>query len=398
MHYPGQQPSSDHGRYHVVAADPISVPRVPPNDPMEVDFFGPPPDTNAPDPQKRKQLAEASDESAAKRARVDDPGANANPDPNPNPPVNPAQPPAPPPAPDVDFVGIMDVGQGNCNLLVKNGQPQAYFDVGFPPHRMVPSAPAGVNGKAAPAPPKRGPITQNSTNSLYIVLSHWDWDHYQLAEQWPALKALPWYVPAQPGKGPKARGFFEALPNKFVVDNAMTLPMIGVIRCHPGNLPRSAILNNSGLAIATKARLPAAGADNRVVLLPADASMQSLQGPRPASIGALTAVHHGSRRNRAADNLPNPAVAGQGRIVYSYGILPDGEHTYGFPTLEALNNWRAAGWTTERSTAQGGNITDGSQPTPYPLLNRGNVRIAAAGALDGAYANTAFHDFGHVLD
>ena len=161
-------------------------------------------------------------------------------------------------------------------------------------------------------------------------------------------------------------------------------------------------MNNSGLAISAEIKLPANSDDNRVMMMPADASFRSIpvvaMPVTMANMAGLVAVHHGSRANYAADDLPVAAIGpGQGRLIYSYGIKPDGTHTHGFPTQEAMGKYDAAGWGMKRSTAQGNAITEGGQPTPYPLLLRGNMAIGG-GPLAGEYANTAFGAFADRLD
>ena len=412
--FPSDPPPADnYGPYYIAGpATPLSMPQIAPDDAGMVDFHGPPPGGGEAAGDKRKcaALADAyGGAPAAKRARLPDPGPGAAPNPIPHPPVNPANPARPvPPAAQVDLVGVMDVGQGNCNLLVKDGQPLAYFDVGFPPPGKGPSAPPTVQS-GAQSPPC-GPIVQNSTNDLFVVLSHWDWDHYQLGAQWPALKALQWLVPGQ-ARGLKANEFLVSLGNKahvYAANFPPTFPIaenalkFTLYRCNAAGLPRSAIMNNSGLAISAEIKLPANSDDNRVMMMPADASFRSIpvvaMPVTMANMAGLVAVHHGSRANYAADDLPVSAIGpGQGRLIYSYGIKPDGTHTHGFPTQEAMGKYDAAGWGMKRSTAQGNAITEGGQPTPYPLLLRGNMAIGG-GPLAGEYANTAFGAFADRLD
>src|SRR6185369_5055896 len=76
------------------------------------------------------------------------------------------------------FVGVLDVGQGNCNALYNNaGEAFVYYDFGFP-----------TNSKKGSAP---NPITVPCLcNNPLIVISHWDADHYALSRRYPECYKL----------------------------------------------------------------------------------------------------------------------------------------------------------------------------------------------------------------
>src|SRR5439155_22530634 len=75
---------------------------------------------------------------------------------------------------------------------------------GFPTRFCTSSAPAALG--------TYGPITQNTTNNLLVILSHWDWDHWNLGSRVGALAQLRWLVPVQP-MGPTATRFSATLVN-----------------------------------------------------------------------------------------------------------------------------------------------------------------------------------------
>jgi hypothetical protein len=103
-------------------------------------------------------------------------------------------PPLPPPPPPVSAVGVMDIGAGNCNLLfAQNMQPITYYDVGYPLWFYFSSAPDNLRL----GPNWLGPILQNATLNLNIVLSHWDRDHWRLGRL-ANLQNLAWLYPGQP--------------------------------------------------------------------------------------------------------------------------------------------------------------------------------------------------------
>src|SRR5947209_5239343 len=49
-------------------------------------------------------------------------------------PLSAAAPEAPAPmlVPNVQSVGVMDIGQGGCNMLIQGNEPLFYFDIGYP--------------------------------------------------------------------------------------------------------------------------------------------------------------------------------------------------------------------------------------------------------------------------
>jgi len=298
-------------------------------------------------------------------------------------------PPAPPP---ISGVGIMDVGQGNCNMLIaQTGNIWAYYDVGYPLWFYISSLPGNMRFAA---PGYQGPIVQSNiaNNPLQIYLSHWDWDHWRLGGLDPGLQLLDFTFPNQP-IGPTAANFLAGLPNarKHMI-NAGTPPFAGpgnsaLYCCFPPgpNVPIAMIINNTGLAMSVPTRLPAINTTLHDIVLTGDANFNSVPLPAnvTANIAGITAVHHGSDNHGAADNLVGPinALGNQGYIAYSYGITTGGNHAYGFPVPAAVAKYQAANWSYARSTAEGANINVG--PTAH-----GNIQMGAAVVI--AQAGTAF--------
>ena len=336
------------------------------------------------------------------------------PPPPPQPPQQPQQlvppPPPPPPPPPFSAVGVMDVGQGGCNMLI--GQPAGggnvvdittYFDIGFPINRYRSSAPTTLvpaNGGVI-NPNYLGPILQNQTGNLNVVLSHWDWDHWKLG-QIANLQNLTWTVPAVPIGG-AAAAFFGLIPNANV--NVWAGPGVLQVngyelhRCVPAaGMTAPVIKNNNGIAMIVELCVPIADPNPHRFVMTADANFTSVPGlgPNPPNISVLAAVHHGTVLNGATVQIPPPVAPYQatGRLVYSYGINDDLEHCYGFPFAAAVTNYTNAGYTVQVSTAEGVNIN--GQPTTR--ANRGNVRVGnQAYQLNVAYANTAFAAFPNTL-
>lgn len=385
------------GAHRIARARMISMPQV---NGGKVEFFGSPPGEE----ELRESLSDGprgtlgaqtrgmkralqDTVGARKRARRDPPAAGAA----------------------VSSIGVMDVGQGNCNLLFEGTEPLAYFDIGSPLTFYLASAPPQIF-KAA-----HGPITHKTgPGELRVVLSHWDWDHWRLAAHFNQLREVPWMIPAQPA-GPLALNFREELrtveevgaPDPAEMTNRaaggpINMPQAGftVHHCWPpaGSSP-AMVMNNSGLAISVPIRLPAADPAEHKMLLTGDANFTSLPLlatlPNPPITG-ITAVHHGSRSHGASTGLvpPAAAIAGAGRIAYSSGRFPNGWHPYNFPHPEAVTNYRNAGWTDEVSTAEGDRINAVPPAAPGP---RGNIRFGDQTALPDCYAPTAFADFPNHL-
>ncbi len=310
-----------------------------------------------------------------------------------------AQPGPPQPLVRTTSVGVMNVGQGNCNMLIDQDHPVAYYDTGLPLWFYSETAPEPLRENVPGTP--SGPITQNATNNLRVVLSHWDWDHWYLARRWPALQQLPWTVPEQ-AMGARAHNFFNNLPilptvipaGNQALEFPAGSPYYRICRCHPiPALPAAAFLNNTGLAVVARATLPA----NVVsyVLLTGDANHSSLPpGWRGmTSVAGITAVHHGSNAHGAPEQLvpPRANLVQGGRIAYTYGLTEGKYHPYGFPAPAAVESYQQAGWgagQSENSTPQGSNINEDQL-----LAQRGNIRMGDQTELNQQYNNTAFFEF-----
>jgi hypothetical protein len=301
----------------------------------------------------------------------------------------------------VSGIGVMDVGQGNCNMLIANAPLSgggadviAYYDVGYPLWFYANTLPNTMRfGNAQ----YRGPIPNNQNGNLSVVLSHWDWDHWRLGRI-AQLNNLAWTVPRQPF-GPVAANFLNTIGNANTI-NAGGPPQIGpgnswIYRCRPNPpYPVAMIINNTGLAMSVPVDLPSNIGVIYNYVLTGDANFDSVPLP-PAvqnNITGIVAVHHGSNAHGAAQNLPAP-VANPGRIAYSYGVGPNnGNHAYGFPVQQAVTAYQNAGWSRENSTAEGQNINNNGQ------AGRGNVQLGVNVALLAAYTNTAFANFPNQLN
>ncbi len=338
--------------------------------------------------RKRKRSIDYTFLPVAKRAKVE-----AAPLP-PVPPVPIVPPPPPPPPPVTSGVGVMDIGIGNCNMLVNQaGDVIAYYDLGYPLWFFLSTLPANMRFGN---PAYTGPVLQNANGTLEVVLSHWDWDHWRLGHV-AGLNVLPWTVRMIPA-GPSALNFFNTIPlaNRNVLGGgAGAAPVAGpggstIYYTNPvGAVIPAVIMNNTGLALSVPTNLPVADLIQHQIVMTGDANFNFVPMPPVVSgnITGIVAVHHGSNAHGAAGPpLPNPVIpyALTGRIGYSYGITGGGGHAYGFPVAAAVASYQGAGWNNEMSTAEGAAINAGG------VAGRGNIRIGAQVALLPAYNGTAF--------
>jgi hypothetical protein len=281
-------------------------------------------------------------------------------------------------------IGVMDVGQGSCNLIYDaEGNPRFYFDVGCP---------KGMYGASANSPIlSPGPCVGNG-HLTTIILSHWHDDHFNMAllsDNYLHLRGLLWIMPNQPF-GPNAAGLFNSIQpaNRFVwpLGQSMRRGDIIIIGCARAAGIPARDMNNSGIAIVIQID-PVNG---RYALLPGDASFQSIPYRPQGTIVWMTAPHHGSKTHLVPAHIP---VAGgiQTRIAISYGIMPTtGRHPYKHPSPVAIAAYQAS---TILETAED-HPNSGNPPVPP----RGNISMCnnAPVQLCGV-ANCPFHNFPKVL-
>ncbi|MCH9684100.1 MAG: hypothetical protein K0V04_21885 [Deltaproteobacteria bacterium] len=109
------------------------------------------------------------------------------------------------------IVAAFDIGQGSCNALIgADGHVQAFFDFGY-----------STNGAKQPAPPTRPCLCDQPL----IIVSHWDRDHYQLANDMPEAFGLSWIGPRQT-VSPMATQFMARI--RQAGGNLVLWPFMGV--------------------------------------------------------------------------------------------------------------------------------------------------------------------------
>lgn len=243
----------------------------------------------------------------------------------------------------ITAVRVFDIGQGDCSaLLDQNDEIFLYVDYGGVIDHPDKQDFSKVNDRL--------PIDDDKT----VVLTHWDWDHYNSARHNGKAKGAQWLVPRQ-NIGPSALKLAKTLtnarcwpesqgqaPQRYSVGGSHD---VQIEKCapRPKGLNQPEDRNLSGLAVTVIER-DGQGSDSRFVLLPGDApyhkipSRVAAQPPGGDCLGLL-AYHHGAHSHwiKATDT----ALPGYGsiavRIVYSAGI----SNSYGHPDRQ---KYQPSGW------------------------------------------------------
>lgn len=233
------------------------------------------------------------------------------------------------------FVRVVDVGQASFSAIhtskLASSRILGYFDVGEPLFFHHKTFPRVFRER------KMVPV------SGFVVLSHWDFDHYSLAvSKLPKLRNLAWYAPDQP-VGPNAARLQALLGTNLTL---LSVPFFSVrrgIELWKGT-GFSSNRNDSGYAM----RITRAGGP---VLLSGDLPYSMF----PAGIGnrfsAIVVTHHGG----AFTGSP-PAPMAKGAVAaVSYGI----PNRYHHPNKLAIGFHQSVGWSiqpTYTSTKKRGDV------------------------------------------
>jgi hypothetical protein len=308
---------------------------------------------------------------------------------------------------DITSISIMDLGIAGCNLLIANDEPVCYFDAGSPLPSYNKTFPTGFTG----------PI-----DGFPVILSHWDWDHWSLVLRYPSLKDVMWHVNKKSPLSGKAASFKsgQKTAGNLVEYSSIKKGFIKNIDLYICSTSRSSggfAKNNTGLAIVVK-NLELGGKLGDVIMT-GDANFNSASLSKKVNPIGVNAVHHGSKNEKASENLPKPRALDkktkdaedfEGRIAYAYGMSNAGKNKpwkrpYGFPAQLAITNYRAAGWGIENPSANEASTAEGTllNNTPNPTKddeqppNRGNIRMADQTALKDKYNTSSFYAIKHKL-
>ncbi|MBO9506901.1 MULTISPECIES: hypothetical protein [unclassified Thalassospira] len=233
----------------------------------------------------------------------------------------------------VEGVAVYDVGQGNCNALLRNvysPAPTLYFDFG-----------GGALANQSTFPTKLRHFCKSLKQP--VILSHWDWDHWSSAQRDSGILQHTWIVPRQTlgavhrtlAANIDSKGKLLIYPNNI---GSIRVGSVELIKCQGRGR------NHSGLAlIATHQIL------DRRILLPGDARYNVIPNCLSRAITAFTALvapHHGA--DMRFRRVPGPDYCGFNRIVYSYGP----QNTFYHPRQITIDRHKDEDWDHKLETAE----------------------------------------------
>lgn len=229
-----------------------------------------------------------------------------------------------------------DVGQASFNVISPQHTrgPLLFFDVGQPIWFHLHNAPSNF------APPSRP--------GGFVILSHWDTDHYAYGRQNSAFHKKCWIAPAQTSVGPNAETFARQLAD----DGKLILVGAGkssrhrrgarIIRCNGHSI------NGSGLALHLKTF-------GRNILLAGDADYHEIPSIGGVRLSGLQVPHHGGGMSPLS--VVPTASERPARAVVSCGL----PNRYGHPNDVNLKAHESAEWNIAQ-TASANGIPRGERP------------------------------------
>lgn len=225
-------------------------------------------------------------------------------------------------------VRVVDVGQASCNAIhpVRNANSPvlAFFDVGGPIYWNR----ASFTNRAAL---KRMQVDP----SCFVMLSHWDFDHYSLAyHELPQLRECRWFAPKQQ-VGPNAKRFQLLLGERLGFLNSPTVGLSGGAILHKG---QGSATDRNGSGYVLRVDRP-----REPIILTGDVSYSLIPPAAIADVTALTIPHH------AGPDPATPPTIG-GRAVASYGV----PNSYRHPCSKVVSSHNASPWTLETTAERTG--------------------------------------------
>ena len=185
---------------------------------------------------------------------------------------------------DIEII-ILDVGQASAALIKRNGKAIGFFDVG---------APIWFNNGSLPRS-----MPHPSVSDGFVILSHWNFDHFDLGRRHPPYRKLDWYAPEQP-VGPNTARFQADLSKRLTFIDGPASG--GGFSLERGTSTGSTDRNGSGYQLRYEK-------DGRAVLLTGDAVYDFIQAHMLHGIGGVTIPHHGGRSAAAPPGAIAPSLA-----------------------------------------------------------------------------------------
>ncbi|MBP1630220.1 MAG: hypothetical protein H6Q15_1113 [Bacteroidetes bacterium] len=213
-----------------------------------------------------------------------------------------------------------NVGQGNAIGIFHGKTPLFYFDLG---------GGAYWNKKTY-----RDVISFPIDNNPFIILSHWDFDHYEsLRSKIEHYNECTIIAPLQKIT-PSAKKLADKLKNLILIDqefnNGINCGFFEIFRCSGWTK------NDTGIGISIDLKKEN---DISKILLPGDAQYCFIEKKYKTNIDAICVSHHGGKICNE-ENFPISTEKDKGFCVYSYGK----GNVYGHPLNESKETHKEKGW------------------------------------------------------
>ncbi|WP_148260611.1 hypothetical protein [Achromobacter xylosoxidans] len=221
------------------------------------------------------------------------------------------------------LVRVVDVGQASCNAIHSQhhlSRVVGYFDVGRP---------LWFQSKSWPTTPPSIPTPKNA----FVVLSHWDYDHYSMALGFQkALLNLSWFAPAPQHPGPTVAALIKRLGRNLSLCSAGMHAINSNVRVYACTGPTND-KNQCGYAMQVQTT-------QGNILMAGDADYQYIPSPAKRDLKGLVISHHGGGNTGTP-----PTPSGPGNAVVSFGV----PNKYHHPVAAQIKQHTAAGWVVVAS-------------------------------------------------
>ncbi|GEM_PF-2927891 len=217
------------------------------------------------------------------------------------------------------LVRVVDVGQASCNAI--HSQPNVnsvlgFYDVGRP---------LWFQSKSWPTKPP----AIHTPKDAFVVLSHWDYDHYSMALGYkPALLDLKWYAPFPLHPGPIVKRVITRLGSNLSFITAATQRIFRGVLLYACTGPANN-RNQCGYAMQVQT-------SQGNILLTGDADYQYIPLPAQHGLKGLVISHHGGTNT----GTPPTPLGSLGNAVVSFGI----PNKYNHPESTQINRHASVGW------------------------------------------------------
>ncbi len=206
---------------------------------------------------------------------------------------------------------LLDVGQASAALIRRDGKAIGFFDVGAPIWFNKGSMPKMMSP----------PVLRTG----FVILSHWDFDHFDLGRRHKPYHALDWYAPDQP-VGPNTARFQADLGAQLTfIDGPASAGGFSLAR---GTSIAPNDRNGSGYQLRYEK-------DGRAVILTGDTGYDLILPAMLAGVGGVSVPHHAGRSGASPPISVAPA-----RAIASFGL----PNSYRHPHPQTLADHSNQGW------------------------------------------------------